>query len=84
MIHLINESKTKITNNNRTLHITIVLVIGVLVLAQALLIYVILAQRPDTPIFARPTACDNFELKTPDERAQCRPVTYTPKNTIET
>lgn len=84
MIHLTNDSKTKPTNDNKTLHITIVLVIGILVLAQALLIYVILAQKPDTPILARPQACDNFELKTPDERAKCRPVTYTPNTTIET
>ena len=82
MIHLTNDSKN--TNDNRTLHITIALVIGVLVLAQALLIYVILSQKPETPIIARPQACDNFELKTPGERAKCRPFTYTPKNTIET
>ncbi len=84
MIHLPNHSKTKPINDTRTLHITIVLVIGVLVLAQALLIYVILSQKPDTPILARPQACDNFEMKSPDERAKCRPVTYTPNNTIET
>ena len=82
MIQFTNDSKT--INHNRTLHITIVLVIGVLVLAQALLIYVVLAQKPDAPILARPQACDNFEMKSPDERAKCRPVNYTPKNTIET
>ncbi len=84
MINFTNDSKIKPTKDDRTLHIAIVLVIGVLVLAQALLIYIILSQKPDTPILARPQACDNFELKTPDERAKCRPVNYTPNNTIET
>ena len=84
MLNLTNDSKTKPTNDNRTLHITIVLVIGILVLAQVLLTYIILSQKPDTPILARPQACDNFELRTPNERAKCRPVTYTPNNSIET
>ena len=81
MIYPPNNSKS--TYDTRPLHITIVLIIGVLVLAQALLIYVILSQKPGTPVLARPQACDNFELKLPDERAKCRPVNYTAKNTIE-
>ena len=84
MLNLTNDSKTKPTNDNKTLHITIVLVIGVLVLAQALLIFVILSQKSNTPILARPKACNNFELKSPNELDKCRPVIYTPNNTIET
>lgn len=82
MIHFTNYSKN--TTDNRILHISIVLVIGILILAQSLLIYVILSGQPDAPVFARPKACDNFEMKSPDERAKCRPVTYTPNNSIET
>jgi hypothetical protein len=82
MKYLTKESK--IAPDSRTLHITIVLIVGILVLAQGLLIYVILAQIPDIPILARPQACDSFELKSPNERAKCRPINYTPKNTIET
>jgi len=77
-------NSTKDSNStNKTLHITIMLVFGVLLLTQLLLIYVILSREPETPVLARPKACDNFEMKTPEERSKCLPVHYTPKNTIE-
>ncbi len=70
-------------DKTRTLQITIALIIAILVTAQAMLVYIIVSEKREIPLFARPQACDNFELKTPDERANCRPVKYTPDNTVE-
>ncbi len=71
------------TNTRTTIQIVIALVIAILITAQTILVYIILSQQRETVDFARPQACDNFELKSPDERAKCRPVNYLPKNYIE-
>ncbi len=84
MLHSNHDQNNKTIPDTRSLQIAIVLVITILVLAQTLLIYVILSQDTQIPVLARPEACDNFEMKSLEERANCLPVNYTPKNMIET
>ncbi len=70
-------------NTTKFLQTTIALIIAILLTAQAMLVYIVVSDKRKPPHIARLHACDNFELKTPDERARCRPVNYTPKNIIE-